>query len=103
MVKWTVLHCRFIVKRQQIEMASEGEEHATKQVPYLLDQCLNVICEIVDLVEEVARRGLLVVMQDTGSCMTSTMVVFLKKVSAVRVEVLHQGSLMETRCRPSPR
>lgn len=63
----------FIMKRYRHEMV--------RQDPLRLDSCLEVMSRIADEVDILATNGMLVIMQDSASCMTSSMVVFARKVS----------------------
>lgn len=46
-----------------------------------LDACLGVAGRIAEEIDVLARNGELEFMQDTASCMASSLVVFLNKVS----------------------
>ena len=79
--KWASLDLLLSVKRYALE-TSEGD-------PLRLKECISVAAEIVEQIEKVASQGKLEILQDNASCMTSIVVVFLRKVSQARGFGLH--------------
>lgn len=69
---WSILDFMFIMQRYRVEIAVF--DHLR------LDSCLAVASRIAGEIDLLADNGELEIMQDTASCMTSSMVVFLRKV-----------------------
>lgn len=69
---WSILDFMFIMKRYRADMV--------RQDPLRLDSCLEIVSRIADEVDILAANGMLVIMQDSASCMTSSMVAFARKV-----------------------
>lgn len=61
-----------------------------------LDTCLSIAAQIVDKVETLGRKGTLGIMQDTASCMTSSLGTFFHKVCKLTVWA-------DIRCSGAPR
>jgi hypothetical protein len=57
--------------------------------PLQLDACLAIASKIADEIHILAGNGELEIMQDTASCMTSSLVVFLRKVSRSLLQALN--------------
>jgi hypothetical protein len=64
-----------ILHRHRLELAPQD--------PLRLDMCLATASKCVDEIEFLADQGPLPIMQDTGSCMTSALIVFLSKVRTI--------------------
>ncbi|ORX37541.1 hypothetical protein BD324DRAFT_622303 [Kockovaella imperatae] len=71
-VKWSILDFILILQRQRLDLNPTD--------PLRLDMCLGVASEIVDLIAALADNGGLAVLQDTASCMTSSLAVLLHKI-----------------------
>ena len=67
-----MLDFMFTLKRQHYELGPH--------LPMRLDACLSVASQIVDEIEILGKNGVLGVMQDTASCMTSSLGIFFHKV-----------------------
>lgn len=72
-VHWSILDFVLVMQRYRYEMGRERERD-----PVRLDQCLCVVGRIVREIEALAANGLLIVMQDSASCMTSSLIVFVR-------------------------
>jgi hypothetical protein len=70
---WSILDLIFIMKRFRLDMVPTD--------PLRLDSCLHVVSRIADEIDILANNGMLVIMQDSASCMTSSLAVFMQKVS----------------------
>lgn len=70
---WSILDFMFIMKRYRHDMM--------RQDSLRLDSCLEIVSRIADEVDTLAANGMLVIMQDSASCMTSSMVAYCRKVS----------------------
>lgn len=70
---WSILDFIFVMKRFHMEMKPSD--------PLRLDTCLHLVSRIADEIDILANNGMLVIMQDSASCMTSSLVVFMRKVS----------------------
>jgi hypothetical protein len=62
----------FIMKRFRLDMVPTD--------PLRLDSCLHVVSRIADEIDILAHNGMLVIMQDSASTMTSSLAVFMRKV-----------------------
>lgn len=71
---WSILDFMFIMKRFHLDMAPHDQLR--------LDSCLHIVARVADEVDILASNGMLVIMQDSASCMTSSLVVFMRKVGA---------------------
>ena len=69
---WSILDLIHILHRHRLELAPHD--------PLRVDMCLSSASKCVDEIELLAETGPLPIMQDTGSCMTSSLIVFLRKV-----------------------
>lgn len=69
---WSILDLIHILHRHRLELSPRD--------PLRLDMCLATATKCVDEVDILAEQGPLPIMQDTGSCMTSALIVFLSKV-----------------------
>ena len=69
---WSILDLIHILHRHRLELAPQD--------PLRVDMCLSSASKCVDEIELLAETGPLPIMQDTGSCMTSSLIVFLRKV-----------------------
>lgn len=67
-----MLDFMFTLKRQHYELKPD--------LPMRLDACLSVASQIVDEIDSLGKLGVLGVMQDTASCMTSSLGIFFHKV-----------------------
>jgi hypothetical protein len=56
-----------------------------------MDACLSVAAHIVEQIEMIACQGKLELLQDNASCLTSVLVVFLRKVSSKLNGANHQS------------
>lgn len=72
-IRWSILDFLFILQRYLLEL--QPDDLGRREI------CLNTCDRIVAQIEILAEKGDLNVMQDTASCMTSSLVVFLRKVS----------------------
>jgi hypothetical protein len=70
---WSILDLIHILHRHRLELSPRD--------PLRLDMCLATATKCVDEIDTLAEQGPLPIMQDTGSCMTSALIVFLSKVS----------------------
>jgi hypothetical protein len=70
---WSILDLIHILHRHRLELSPRD--------PLRLDMCLATATKCVDEIDTLADQGPLPIMQDTGSCMTSALIVFLSKVS----------------------
>jgi len=75
-IAWCILDFMFTLKRQYYELASHE--------PMRLDTCLSIASQIVDEIEILGKKGTLGIMQDTASCMTSSLGTFFHKVSFIK-------------------
>ncbi|RSH84056.1 hypothetical protein EHS25_005301 [Saitozyma podzolica] len=70
---WSILDFIFVLRRYILEESPQDPLH--------LDNCLSVVSRIADEIEILSRNGMLLLMQDSASGMTSSLVVFLRKAS----------------------
>lgn len=82
-IMWSILDFIHILHRHRLELAPQD--------PLRLDMCLASASKCVDEIELLAETGPLPIMQDTGSCMTSSLIVFFRKGS--RAVPLHSFDL----------
>lgn len=73
-IAWCILDFIFSLKRQHYEMSSGAVMR--------MEACLASASQIVDRLEILSRQGVLAILQDTVSCMTSALGIFLHKVSS---------------------
>lgn len=85
-IAWCILDFLFTLKRQHHELAPN--------VAMRLDACLSIASQIVDEIEVLGKKGTLGIMQDTASCMTSSLGIFFHKASSRIVRVV----LANSRC-----
>lgn len=71
-IAWCMLDFMFTLKRQHYEL--------NPTLPTRLDACLSVASQIVDEIDSLGKLGVLGIMQDTASCMTSSLGIFFHKV-----------------------
>jgi hypothetical protein len=71
-IMWSILDFIHILHRHRLELSPRD--------PLRLDMCLATATKCVDEIDVLAEQGPLPIMQDTGSCMTSALIVFLSKV-----------------------
>ena len=69
---WSILDFIHILHRHRLEISIRD--------PLRLDMCLATATKCIDEIDILAEQGPLPIMQDTGSCMTSALIVFLSKV-----------------------
>lgn len=74
-ISWCIQDFIHILHRHRLELAPQD--------PLRLDMCLATASKCVDEIEFLAEQGPLPIMQDTGSCMTSALIVFLSKVCSI--------------------
>ncbi|GMK58677.1 hypothetical protein CspeluHIS016_0601190 [Cutaneotrichosporon spelunceum] len=60
---WSILDFMFVMKRYQQDLVRSD--------PLRLDSCLELVARIADEIDILAANGMLVIMQDSASCMTS--------------------------------
>jgi hypothetical protein len=69
---WSILDFMFVMKRYQQDLVRSD--------PLRLDSCLELVSRIADEIDILAHNGMLVIMQDSASCMTSGLAEFAGKV-----------------------
>lgn len=69
---WCTLDFLLIIKRHHLENAPSD--------PSRIDACLSDATKVAEQIEILANNGELGLMQDTESCMTSSLVVLLRNV-----------------------
>lgn len=74
-IRWSILDFLFILQRYLLEL--RPHDMMRREI------CLNTCDRILAQIEILAEKGDLNVMQDTASCMTSSLVVFLRKVRVI--------------------
>lgn len=87
---WSILDFVLVMKRYRYEMARGPRERD----PLRLDQCLHVVSRITAEIEALSANGLLIIMQDSASCMTSSLIVFIR--NSYRSATRAQKSFMLT-------
>lgn len=85
---WSILDFVLVMKRYRYEMARGPRD------PLRLDQCLHVVSRITAEIEALSANGLLIIMQDSASCMTSSLIVFIR--NSYRSATRAQKSFMLT-------
>lgn len=85
---WSILDFILVMKRYRYEMGSSSLPTASSgsgvngvraaRDPVKLDQCLHVVSRITAEIETLSSNGLLIIMQDSASCMTSSLIVFIR-------------------------
>lgn len=90
-IAWCILDFIFSLKRQHYEMSSGAVMR--------MEACLASASQIVDRLEILSRQGVLAILQDTVSCMTSALGIFLHKVSSPDLHIIipqsHNSSSLE--------
>lgn len=76
MVLWSILDFVFVMKRYRLEISP----HDLLRV----DACLEIASRIADEIDILADNGMLIIMQDSASCMTANLVDFGRKVGHAR-------------------
>ncbi|BEI99236.1 hypothetical protein CcaverHIS631_0402790 [Cutaneotrichosporon cavernicola] len=69
---WSILDFMFVMKRYQQDLVRSD--------PLRLDSCLELVARIADEIDILAGNGMLIIMQDSASCMTSGLAEFAGKV-----------------------
>ena len=74
-LKWCMLDFMLVLFRHRL-LHSRDE-------PWIIDRCLEIACTIVETISTLAEQNVLIYLQDTSSCMTSSLAVLLQTVSSV--------------------
>lgn len=76
---WSILDFVFVMKRYRMEVSPNDSMR--------VDACLEVVSRIADEIDTVAQNGMLIIMQDSASCMTANLVDFARKVCSLSIQL----------------